>query len=63
MLHYVHKNSPLTGFCNDETFEVDAMGIEKAEFDAFILTQYGYNEADIESLGYEEIVRLINASR
>jgi hypothetical protein len=60
MLHYVPVNSPLTGFCNDEIFEVDGMGVEKADFNAFILEQYGYNEYDVERLGYDLIVRMIN---
>lgn len=62
MLHYVPMNSHLTGFCNDEAFEVDGREIDKSDFNE-VLAQYGYNEYDIESLGYEEIVRLINAKR
>ena len=44
----------------DETFGMDGFEVDKANFDAF-LRECGFNTADIESLGYEEIVRQINA--
>lgn len=59
MLQYIAAGVT-NGFENDETFGMDHMEIDKVDFDAF-LRECGFNAADIESLGYPEIVRQINA--
>lgn len=48
------------GWDRDETFAVDGFEITQTDFDIMLLDE-GFNELDIESLGYEEIVRQINA--
>lgn len=59
MLHYIAATQ-IDGFeTDDEVFGVNGFQIGKTDFDA-ILLEKGFNEADIESLGYEEIVDRIN---
>lgn len=59
MLHYFPAYSSPVGD-RDEVFGVDGFEIGKADFDTLLVAE-GFNEADVESLGYGEIVAQINA--
>lgn len=62
MLQYIPANAQTPGIeSNDkDRFAIHNFEIDKSDFDAILLDN-GFNEADIESLGYAEIVKRINA--
>lgn len=57
MLYYIPAGVT-NGFENDETFGMNGFETSKKEFENE-LAKHGYNEFDIESLGYAEIVERI----